>query len=151
MANDLNLNQDLNKVPQWHITSNDVKVGNNFRGFTVQHGYLSLCSKSNVLATFNDTKQRQKILDKKTVFVSVPIARVLNWEQGTIIIGPSMLLWAINAHKLVSQSNVENYKNATIIVPSDLKISNWKTLMKNHTDKVLVQHLEYVFPLGIDK
>ena len=151
LANDLNLSKDLDKVPQRQITSKNIKVGSSFSGSTVQHGYVSLCSKSNILATFNDTKQRLKILDKKIGFVSVPIARVLNWEQGTIITAPSMLQWTIKTHKLVSRSKVENYKNARIIVPSDLKINNCKTLMKNHPDNVLVQYLEYGFPLGIDK
>ena len=119
--------------------------------FNRHPGCLNLCSKSNILATFNDTKQIHKILDKNIGFVSVPIVREHNWEQGTVISAPSMLQWAIEAHSIVSQSKIENYKNTRIIVPSDLKIDNWKTLMRNHPDNVLVQYLEYGFPLGIDK
>ena len=110
----LNLSQSSDKLPESHILLNNNNVDSNFSGFTVQHGYSSLCDKNNILATFNDTKPRQRILDKKKGFESVHISRVHNWEQDTTITATSMLQWAFKAHKLVSHYKVENYKNGRI-------------------------------------
>ena len=117
----------------------------------MQHGYLSLCKIRNILATLNDIKNRPMVLDKNIGFVSVPISRTLSWEQDTRVTATSMIQWAIKAHRLVVQTKVDNYKNDRIIVPSDLNIDNWKILMKNHPDNVLVQYLEYGFLLDINK
>ena len=116
---DFNFSTGMHELLQKQHSSCNTTASSSFNQLKGQHGYLSLCNKRNILATFNDTKHRQKILDKKIGFVSVPITRTLSWEQANKIIATSMLQWAVKAHKLVVHTKVDNYKDDRIIVPSD--------------------------------
>ena len=86
-----NFNTGRHELLQKQHSSRNTTASSSFKQLKGQHGYLSLCNKRNILATFNDTKHRQKILDKKIGFVSVPITRTLSWEQGNKITATSML------------------------------------------------------------
>ena len=59
--------------------------------------------------------------------------------------------WAFEADITVAQSNCPNYQGARIKVPTDLKIDNWRALCANFEDQLILEYLEYGFPLCIDK
>ena len=42
-------------------------------------------------------------------------------------------------------------KGARINVPTDLKVDNWRALCGNYEDQILLQHLEFGFPLCLDR
>ena len=91
-------------------------------------------------------------MDEKTVgFLANPMGRIINWHQGQKLQTNSLVQWVAEAHSQIWASNLPNYQSARITVPSDMNITNWKTLMANHPDGILTQYLEFGFPLTVDR
>ena len=61
------------------------------------------------------------------------------------------LQWAFQAKTIVAESHRPNYQSACITVQTDLKINNWRVLCANFEDQLLLEYLEYGFPLCINK
>ena len=59
--------------------------------------------------------------------------------------------WGFEAHAIVAQSHCPNYQGARIKVPTDLNINNWRALCANFENQLILEYLEYSFPLCIDK
>ena len=63
----------------------------------------------------------------------------------------NLLQWAFDAHRIVSATNCPNYKGARIRVPTELNINDWRALCANYEDQLLLDYLEYGFPLCVDR
>ena len=63
----------------------------------------------------------------------------------------NLLSWACDAHLLVAATGCPNYKVARVKVPTDLNIDNWRALCVNYHDKLLLEYLEYGFPLCVNR
>ena len=61
------------------------------------------------------------------------------------------LQWAIQAHRIVKNTGEYNYQHARIRVPTELHINNWRQLCSNYHDPLLLDYLEFGFPLCIDR
>ena len=59
--------------------------------------------------------------------------------------------WAFEAHTIVAGTHCPNYQGARVKVPTELKINNWRALCVNFEDQLLLEYLEYGFPLCINK
>ena len=59
--------------------------------------------------------------------------------------------WAFQAHLMVKSTNVYNYKNARIRVPTELYIDHWRALCGNYYDQKILEYLEFGFPLCLDR
>ena len=62
-----------------------------------------------------------------------------------------LIQWAFQAHTIVADSLCPNYQGARVKVPTELKINNWRALCANFEDQLLLEYLEYGFPLCINK
>ena len=51
----------------------------------------------------------------------------------------------------VSATGCYNYQRARVKVPTDFNIANWRALCVNYYDKLLLEYLEYGFPLCVDR
>ena len=51
----------------------------------------------------------------------------------------------------MASTNCFNYLGARIKVPTELNISNWRALCVNYEDQVLLDYLEYGFPLCVER
>ena len=63
----------------------------------------------------------------------------------------NLIQWACEAHLLVSATGCYNYQQARVKVPPDLNIANWRALCANYYDKLLLEYLEYGFPLCVNR
>ena len=59
--------------------------------------------------------------------------------------------WACNAHSIVKESDVLSYMGARIRVPTELNINNWRSVSGNYNDQLILDYLEYGFPLCLNK
>ena len=73
------------------------------------------------------------------------------FKPGRTLPSKDLRAWAITAHQLVRLSNCPNYKHARICVPSELNINNWRQLCGNYHDQLLLDYLEFGFPLCVDR
>ena len=79
-------------------------------------------------------------------YIPVPLFR-----PSIMVDEKNLLQWACDAHALVSATGCPNYKLARIKVPTDLNITNWRALYVNYYDKLLLEYLEYGFPLCVNR
>ena len=63
----------------------------------------------------------------------------------------NLLQWACDSHALMSTTGSPNYELAGIKVPMDRNITNWRALCVNYCDKLLLEYLEYGFPLCVHR
>ena len=59
--------------------------------------------------------------------------------------------WACDAHIIVKQTGQPNYASARIQVPTELNIANWRKLCGNYRDQLLLDYLEFGFPLCVHR
>ena len=64
---------------------------------------------------------------------------------------PVPLFRPCDAHLLVAATGCPNYKLARVRVHTDLNIANWRALCVNYYDKLLLEYLEYWFPLCVNR
>ena len=62
-----------------------------------------------------------------------------------------MKSWVIEAHTVVKNTATSNYKQARLVVPSGLKVTNWRRYLQYYDIKVLCDYLEFGFPLKVDR
>ena len=84
-------------------------------------------------------------------YIATNSIRVPLFKPGRTLPSKDLQAWAIKAHQLVRQSNCPNYKQARIRVPSELNINNWRQLCGNYHDQLLLDYLEFGFPLCVDR
>ena len=72
-------------------------------------------------------------------------------NSGKLIDNCSLQQWAFDAHARVKRSGQSNYLKARIKVPTKLNIDNWRRLCANFQDQLLLEYLEYRFPLCTDR
>ena len=82
--------------------------------------------------------------------IHVNSPQTLFW-QLQVIESVNVTEWAFLAHEKAIQYNCPNYSSARIKVPTELKIDNWRSLCGNYVDQVLLDCLEYRFPLCVDR
>ena len=58
--------------------------------------------------------------------------------------------WVRSVHNVVRKSGVFNYKEARITVPSGLNILNWRRYLSTYDIPILLEYLQFGFPLNID-
>ena len=51
----------------------------------------------------------------------------------------------------MASTDCPNYKRSRITVPTELNIKNWRSLCGNYEDQVLLDYLEFGFPLCVDR
>ena len=73
------------------------------------------------------------------------------FKPPTVIKAATLKQWAFEAHLAVASTNCFNYQGARVKVPTELNISNWRALCVNYEDQVLLDYLEYGFPLCVDR
>ena len=73
------------------------------------------------------------------------------FKPGRTLPTKDLKAWAIEAHQLVRQSNCPNYEQARVRVPTELNINNWRQLCGNYHDQLLLDYLEFGFPLCVDR
>ena len=73
------------------------------------------------------------------------------FRPGKVLKCKNLVQWAYEAHSIVAASGLPNYQCSRIKVPTELKINNWRALCGNYKDQVLLDYLEYGFPLCVDK
>ena len=61
-----------------------------------------------------------------------------------------MQAWVKNVHTLVRKSGVFNYKETRMAVPLGLNIINWRRFLDTYDIPILLEYLEFGFPLNID-
>ena len=59
--------------------------------------------------------------------------------------------WACDAHSSVKNSGQPNYISARIQVPTELNIANWRAICGNYKDQLLLDYLEFGFPLCVNR
>ena len=62
-----------------------------------------------------------------------------------------MKTWVQEAHLLVKNSQLPNYKQARVVVPLGLNIENWRRYLQPYHIKVLFKYLKFGCPLKIDR
>ena len=62
-----------------------------------------------------------------------------------------IIQWAYEAHQRVSAIGNANHIQARVKVPSDLNIGNWQAICDNYEDQLIIDYLEYGFPLHASK
>ena len=68
-----------------------------------------------------------------------------------VIESDTLIDWAFKAHQMVATTNCPNYRGARIRVPNELNINNWRALCGNYEDQLLLDYLEFGFPLCVDR
>ena len=58
---------------------------------------------------------------------------------------------ACDAHSIVKHSGQPNYISARIQVPTELNIANWRAICGNYKDQLLLDYLEFGFPLCVNR
>ena len=59
--------------------------------------------------------------------------------------------WACDAHSIVKESGVFNYMGPRIRVPTELNINNWRSVCGNYSDRLILDYLEFGFPLCVNR
>ena len=72
-------------------------------------------------------------------------------SQGRVLDCDNLIQWACEAHTIVAATKCPNYRVARIKVPTELNIDNWRALCGNFHDQILLDYLEYGFPLCVDR
>ncbi len=75
-------------------------------------------------------------------------ACVSNGMFSNITIKDERNLYMIQAHGLVSKSGLHNFEGVRIPVNSKMVIPLWRSLLANYTDKIIVDFLQFGFPVG---
>ena len=57
--------------------------------------------------------------------------------------------WLIQFHSIIRQSGLPNHTLARIYVQSPLKIQNWEYYLSNYPDRLIVDYLQFGFPLSV--
>ena len=73
------------------------------------------------------------------------------FRPGKVLKCENLVQWACETHSIVAARGLPNYQYSRIKVPTELKIDNWRALCGNYKDQVLLDYLEYRFPLCVDK
>ena len=79
---------------------------------------------------------------------AIPISKHL--EVGEVIPFEPTAQWLNNITNKVRSYQLPNYKGARIPLVSDLKVQNWRYLIKNYDYKVLAEYIQFGFPLAIN-
>ena len=91
------------------------------------------------------------IVNKVNVFMCEFNTPVPLFRPGKVLKCENLVQWACEAHSIVAASGLPNYQYSRIKVSTELKIANWRALCGNYKDQVLLDYLEYSFPLCVDK
>ena len=70
------------------------------------------------------------------------------FRPGRELMCENLLQWA---HTIVSTTKCPNYQSARIKIPTELNIDNWRALCGNFEHQILLDYLEYGFPLCVDR
>ena len=107
-----------------------------------QHDWCFIHSKAIVIDTTSE---------KAFGFMPLSIIRPPLFKPTTDLHNCNTLQWAIQAHRIVKNTGEYNYQHARIRVPTELHINNWRQLCSNYHDPLLLDYLEFGFPLCIDR
>ena len=139
------LSQQGSQASSNQVLNIDQSINHHFSTSTSSHSKRTLVNSELLSAQFH-------LMDEKTVgFLANPMGRVIDWHQSKKIQTNSLVQWVVEAHNRIQASNLPNYQSARIIVPSDLNISNLKTVMANHPDAIFTQYLEFGFTLTVGR
>ena len=89
-------------------------------------------------------------IERQYGFIPYTIPKLDNLEVGETIPFESTATWLNKITNKVRSYQLPNYKGARIPLVSDLKVHNWRYLMKNYDYKVLAEYIQFGFPLAID-
>ena len=73
------------------------------------------------------------------------------FSPGRVLDCDNLIQWVCEAHTIVSATKRPNYQVARIKVPTELNIDNWRALCGNFQDQILLDYLEYGFPLCVNR
>ena len=73
------------------------------------------------------------------------------FSPGRVLDCDNLIQWACEAHTIVAATKCPNYRVARIKVPTELNIGNWRAICGNFQDQILLDYLEYGFPLCVDR
>ena len=73
------------------------------------------------------------------------------FRPATVVEAKDLCDWACRAHSMVKQSGVFNYRGARIRVPTELNINNWRSVCANYNDQLILDYLEFGFPLCVNR
>ena len=136
--------------------SNDITVHNVAWSASKIINDLCTCVDVNIHWCFIHSKVRSKqsvLIDKcqNFGFINQGMLPAPLFTPPTVIKAVNLKQWAFQAHLAVASTNCFNYQGARIKVPTELNISNWRALCVNYEDQVLLDYLEYGFPLCVDR
>ena len=144
-----NGNSKVNNMDEWSLLDN---------GWSESMFVLCLCACNDpeALWCFVHNSVNEKRIDcvkgnKDFGFICHTYPPLPLFRPGRELHCSDQVQWAIQAHTIVAESHCPNYQGARIKVPTDLKINNWRTLCANFEDQLLLEYLEYGFPLCINK
>ena len=73
------------------------------------------------------------------------------FRPATVLEIKDLCDWACSAHSIVKESGVFNYRSARIRVPTELNINNWRSVCANYNDQLILDYLEFGFPLCVNR
>ena len=84
-------------------------------------------------------------------FIAESIPRNPLFRPAREIKAETLKQWACKAHVMVRNSGCYNYMGERIRVPTELNIYNWRSLCGNYNDQLLLNYLEFGFPLCVNR
>ena len=90
------------------------------------------------------------MIERQYGFIPYTLPVIDHFEVGETIQFKPTAQWLNTITTKVRQYGVANYKGARIPVMSDLKVYNWRYLIKNYDYKILAEYIQFGFPLAID-
>ena len=104
-----------------------------------------------VRSTFNHRVVMHSVLTEFFGFMPLSTIRAPLFRPTVDLHNSNTLQWAIQAHVIVKNTGKYNYQHARIRVPTELHIKYWRHLCGSYFDPLLLDYLEFRFPLCIDR
>ena len=89
--------------------------------------------------------------DKDFGFMAKSTLHVPLFQPARDIECTDLRKWAWDAHTIVKRMGCPNYLSARIRVPKELNIASWRSLCGNYKDQLLLNYLEFGFPLCVNR
>ena len=73
------------------------------------------------------------------------------FRPATVLEARDLCDWACSAHSIVKESGVFNCRRTRTRVPTELNINNWRLVCANYNDQLILDYLEFGFPLCVNR
>ena len=90
------------------------------------------------------------MIERQYGFIPLTIPVLHHLEVGETIQFEPTTQWLNAMTNKVRAHQHPNYKGARIPIASDLKVHNWRYLIKDYDYKILAEYIQFGFPLTID-